>query len=149
MKTVTTILLVCFGVLLCQAQDQLKLSIKKGSDTPNFETEQSYLFELSNPGKKAVMINISTQNKECSNVKKTEQTNFNQVLLGENKQKGSEQMSVQPGKSVEFYIKLSKPNGAKLNTWNCTEVVAMSTEGKPLSNVVVIESLIPNPNNNN
>lgn len=149
MKTITTILLVCFGVLYSQGQDQLKLSIKKGSDTPNSETVQSYLFELSNKGTKPATVNISTQNKECSNVKKIEQTEFNQELLDNNLQRRPQQMVVQPGKSVEFYIKLSKPNGAKLNTWNCTEVVAMSSEGKPLSNAVVIESLIPNPKNNN
>lgn len=149
MKTITTILLMCFGVLFCQGQDQLKLSIKKGSDTPNYEKEHSYLLELSNMGNKPTPVTISTQNKPCSNIKKAEQIEFEQVLLDNNRQSRNQQMIVQPGKSVEFYIKLSRPNNAKLNTWNCTEVVATSNEGKPLSNAIVIESLIPNPNNNN
>jgi hypothetical protein len=46
-------------------------------------------------------------------------------------------------------VKLSRPNGARLNTWNCTEIVAVSSDGKALSNPIFIETLIPNPNNNN
>ncbi len=149
MKTVATIILVCFGVLVCQGQNQLKLSIKKGSDAPNYETEHMYLLELSNSSSVASSVNISTKNKECSNVKKADQTEFQQVLLEKNQKSRIQQIVVQPGKTVEFYVKLSRPNNAKLNTWNCTEIVAVSNEGRYLSNAVSIESLIPNPNNNN
>jgi len=149
MKTVATIILVCFGVLFCQGQSQLKLSIKKGSDAPNFETEHMYLMELSNSGSVASNVTISTSNKECANVKKADQTDFDQVIMDKNKQNRLQQIVVQSGKTVEFYVKLSRPNGARLNTWNCTEILAVSNDGRAFSNAVSIESLIPNPNNNN
>ena len=149
MKTVATIILMCFGVLISQGQSQLKLSIKKGSDSPNYETEHEYLLELTNSSSVASNVIISTKNKECSNVKKLEQTEFQQVLLDKNKQAKVQEIVIQPGKSVEFYVKLSRANNAKLNTWNCTEIVAVSNEGKALSNSIIIESLVPNPNNNN
>lgn len=149
MKTIATILLMCFGVLMCQGQNKLKLSIKQGSDAPNSETEHMYLLELSNTSSVASSVNISTLNKECANIKKTDQTDFEQVLLDKNKQSRIQQIVVQPGKTVEFYVKLSRPRGARLNTWNCTEILAVANDGKALSNSVSIESLIPNPNNNN
>jgi uncharacterized membrane protein len=149
MKTIATIILVCFGVLLCQGQGQLKLSIKKGSDAPNFETEHLYLLELSNTGSSATNVNVSITNKECSNIKKVEQTELNQEILDRSKLNRLKNIVVQPGKTAEFYVKLSRPNNARLDTWNCTEIIAMSTEGRAMSNSVTIESLIPNPNNNN
>jgi hypothetical protein len=149
MKTIATILLVCFGVFLCQGQSQLNLSIKKGSDAPNSETEHMYLLELSNTSSNASNVTISASDNECSNVKKADQIDFEQALLDKNKQGTLQQIVVQPGKTVEFYLKLSRPNGARLNTWNCTKIVAVASDGKAMSNPVTIESLIPNPNNNN
>ncbi|MEZ4802714.1 MAG: hypothetical protein R2797_08060 [Gelidibacter sp.] len=149
MKTISTLILMCFGILICHGQNQLKLSIKKGSDTPNYETEHLYLLELSNPTSVASSVNISLKNVECSNVKKADQVEFNQTLLDKNKQSRVQQIVVQPGKTVEFYVQLTRPNGARLNTWNCTEIIATSNDGRSLSNAVAIESLIPNPNNNN
>lgn len=149
MKTFTTILLVGFGILFCQGQEQLKLSIKKGSDAPNFKTEHMYLLELSNLGSIASNVSISIENKECANIKKSDQTKLIQELFDNKKQSQRQQIVVPSGKSVEFYIKLSRPNGARLNTWNCSEIVAMSKEGKIMSNSITIETLIPNSNNNN
>lgn len=149
MKTIATIILVCFGVMVCQGQSQLKLSIKQGSDAPNSETEHMYLLELSNPSTKVSNVTISTTNKACVDVKKADQTDFNQVLLDKTSRGTLQQLVVQPGNSVEFYVKLTRPKDARLSTWNCTEIVATSVDGKPLSNPVTIESLIPNPNNNN
>ncbi len=149
MKTFTTILLVGFGILYCQGQEQLKLSIKKGSDAPNFKTEHMYLLELSNLGSIASNVSISIENKECANIKKSDQTKFIQELFDNKKQSQRQQIVVPSGKSVEFYIKLSRPNGSRLNTWNCSEIVAMSKEGKIMSNSITIETLIPNSNNNN
>ncbi|HLT34614.1 MAG TPA: hypothetical protein VKZ98_12530 [Aquaticitalea sp.] len=149
MKTITSLLLICFGVLLCQAQDQLKLSIKKGSDAPNYEKEHSYLLEIANTGSKIFNANITIKNIECSNIKEVNQTDFNQEIWDKAQQNRMRTIAIQPGTSIEFYVKLSIPAGAKLNTWNCAEIVAMSNEDKILSNSITIESLIPNPNNNN
>jgi len=148
MKTSVIVFLMCIGTWFCQGQN-LKLTIKQGSDAPNYETEHFYLLELSNTGSVTTNATISINNKECVNIKKIDQTDFASVSLEKNKQSKAQQITVQPGKSVEFLVKLSRPNNAKLNTWNCTEIVAMSKDGIALSNAVTIESLIPNPNNNN
>lgn len=138
-----------FWCLSFSRTEPIKTFHKKGSDAPNYETEHMYLLELSNTGSSASSVSISTSNKECTNVKKADQTEFKQVLLDKSKQGISQQMVVQPGKSVEFYVKLSRPNGARLNTWNCTEIVAIASDGRNSSNPIIIESLVPNPNNNN
>lgn len=149
MKTAATIILMCFGVLVCQGQSQLKLSIKQGSDSPNYETEHLYLLELTNTTRTATSVSISTKNTECSNVPTTQQIAFDQTTLETNKQSKVQQIVVEAGKTVEFYIKLSRPQNARVNSWNCTEVVALAKDGNALSNSIIIESLIPNPNNNN
>ena len=97
----------------------------------------------------ASSVNISTKNIECPNVSKSDQIEFNQLLLEKNQQSKIQQLTVQPGKSVEFFVKLSRPKDAKLSTWNCTQIVAETIDGKAMSNSVTIESLVPNPNNNN
>lgn len=149
MKTTATIILMCFGVLLCHGQSQLKLIIKEGSDAPNYETEHVYLMELFNPGTQVSTVNISTTNKACSNVNISQQIDFEQVSMEKNMQNKIQQVVVQPGKTAEFYVKLSRSKDARLNTWNCTEVVAVSNDGRKLSNAIIIESLVPNRNNNN
>ena len=149
MKTIATMVLMFFSVFICQGQNQLKLSIKQGSDAPNTEAVHTYLLELKNSGSNVSNVIISTTNKECTDVKKADQTEFQQVLMDKTSKTKIEQIAVQPGQSVEFYVKLSQPLGARLNTWNCTEIVATSADGKVMSNPVIIESLIPNPNNNN
>lgn len=149
MKTAATIILMCFGMLVCQGQNQLKLSIKQGSDSPNYETEHLYLLELTNTTRMSTTVTISTKNTECANVPNANQIAFEQKTLQTNKQSKVEQIIVEAGKTVEFFIQLSRPQNARVNTWNCTEVVALSKEGTALSNSVIIESLVPNPNNNN
>lgn len=148
MKTITTFLFLCFTFLAVNGQSQLGLSIKSGSDAPNYEKEHLYLMEATNASGKAMSFSISIENKECQSLKKSELTELDHQLLDANKN-GIEQMTVQSGRSIEFYVKLSRPLNARLNTWNCTEIVAVDQNGKPLSNAITIESLIPNPSNNN
>lgn len=105
--------------------------------------------ELFNPGTQVSTVNISTTNKACSNVNISQQIDFEQVSLEKNMQNKIQQVVVQPGKTAEFYVKLSRSKDARLNTWNCTEVVAVSNDGRRLSNAIIIESLVPNRNNNN
>ena len=52
---------------------------------------------------------------------------------------------ISPGKTVEFYLKLTREQSAQLNTWNCSKIVALSNDSKTLSNELTIESYIPNP----
>jgi uncharacterized membrane protein len=68
-----------------------------------------------------------------------------QTVLDASKSKQLNQVTVQPGKTVEFYLKLTREQSAQLNTWNCSKIVALSNENNTISNELTIESYIPNP----
>lgn len=146
MKTIATIILVVFSTLNTFSQDALKLSIIKGTEKPNSETEHFYLLEISNTTNAEITFNISATNKPCNN-EQLLQTDLKQEIFNKQKSKQLDVINIQTGKTVEFYVKISRTANAKQNSWNCTEIKAISSNGNVLSNIITIESLIPNINN--
>lgn len=150
MKTFATLLMLSIGTLCSYAQEPLKLSLKKGSDEPTTSTEHFYLVEITNTSKKATTVTIAVQNNSCKENKSMEKSTVNspvmrQSVLDASKNKQLNQVTVQPGKTVEFYLKLTREQSAQLNTWNCSKIVALSNESKTISNELTIETYIPNP----
>ncbi|OUS00005.1 hypothetical protein A9Q86_11210 [Flavobacteriales bacterium 33_180_T64] len=148
-KIVIAVLLVCFGFQSIFSQEQLSLSLKKDSDKTVNETEHFYLMEITNNAKTNLPFSISTENTSCENVSPSKQVLLKQNTLDKQKTKALTKMSIEPGASLEFYIKISRSKNTKLGTWNCTEIKAISNTGQLLSNPVIIKSLIPDPKNFN
>lgn len=148
MKTIASIVLIFFSVFFSYGQGQLKLSIVKGTENPNTEKEHLYLLEVTNKGNQVSTFNVTASNASCNN-ERVKQVELNQEVLDKHKTKKIQTINVQPGKSVEFYVKITRPNNTKQNSWNCTEIKAVSNDGNVLSNIITIESLIPNPNDVN
>ncbi len=150
MKTFATLLMLSFGIMTSYAQETLKLSLKKGSDEPTTSVEHFYLVEITNTSKKATTATLTVQNNSCKDDKSMKNTNVNtpsmrQSVLNISKDKPLNQVTVQPGKTIEFYLKLTREQSAQLNTWNCNKIVALSNDGKTISNELNIETFIPNP----
>lgn len=150
MKTFATLLMLSIGMLYSYGQEPLKISLKKGSDEPTTSTEHFYLVEITNTGKKATTATLTIQNNSCKEQKSMEKSAVNspamrQTVLDASKSKQLNQVTVQPGKTVEFYLKLTREQSAQLNTWNCSKIVALSNESKAVSNELTIETYIPNP----
>lgn len=143
MKTIITIILVSLSFISSYGQD-LKLSIIKNSDEPNTSTEHYYLIGITNTSKKATSFSISTANINCAD-KKMERTDFSHQILNKQKSRQAEQLKIQAGESIEMFIKLNRSQNAKLNSWNCTEIKAITNSDLPISNAIVIESFIPDP----
>jgi len=148
MKTIVTIIIACLSTIGLSGQEDLSLKIIEGSDKPNSDSEHLYLLEATNNTKAEISFNILVANKPC-NDSKLAQTELSQEVLNLHKSNRIDKMVVMPGDSLKFYVKLSRPADAKLNTWNCTEVKAVSRKGSLISNLITIESLIPNPNDSN
>lgn len=148
MKTITTFLFLCFASLFVHGQTQLELSIKKASDAISSVSEHLHLMEIKNLGRSTSDFNVAMVNKECQYIETTQQSILKNQLLDVNKNP-IDHISVTPGESVVFYIKLTRPFNTRLNTWNCTEIYAIDQNEKPISNSVTIETLIPDPRNNN
>ena len=142
---VIIVLLVCFSLQSMFSQERLSLSLKLDTQKTVNESEHFYLMEITNKASTNLEFNISIENTKCKNVKAIKQVNLNQSMLNKDKSKGLDQINIKPGTSKEFYIKLSRPKNTKLDTWNCSEVKAVSKTGESLSNSVLIKSLIPDP----
>ena len=72
-----------------------------------------------------------------------------QEIFDKQKSKTINTLNIPSGKTIEFYLKITRPTNARQNSWNCTEVKAVTSNGILLSNIITIESLIPNPNDVN
>uniref|UniRef100_UPI0040490C93 hypothetical protein n=2 Tax=Gelidibacter sp. TaxID=2018083 RepID=UPI0040490C93 len=150
MKTFATLLMLSIGMLYSYAQEPLMLSLKKGSDEPTTKSEHFYLVEITNTSKVTTTATITVQNNSCNEDKSMNKSAVStpamrQSLMDASKTKQLNQVTVQPGKTVEFYLKLTREQSAQLNTWNCSKIVALSNDSKTLSNELTIESYIPNP----
>lgn len=149
MKTITMLLLVCFNVSSLFSQQDLKLSLKKDTDEPLSKSEHVYVFEISNTSKTDTSFKIQANNTACSNPNNRSAQLLQEVDLiqtvvssGNGRSKTSD-ISLKPGEVHEFSIKISRPQNTKLNTRNCTEIIAQSNKGT--SNSISINTFIPNP----
>ncbi|SDH46862.1 hypothetical protein [Winogradskyella thalassocola] len=143
MKTIISIIFVGLSFLSSYGQD-LKLSIIQNSDEPDTAKEHFYLVKVTNTSRKATLFSVSAFNAKCSNEKSIE-TDFTQEILNNNKSLGDKEHTIKPNESMEVFVKLTKPKNSKLNSWNCTQVNAISKNGDVISNTVSIESFIPDP----
>lgn len=149
MKTTIKILVMCLYSTLMFGQENFELSIKVDSKESISKLEHYYLLELKNNSKQSTKINIEAISGNCSNLELSKQSSLKYEVITKSKNKIFEILTVQPGKSIEFYIKINRNNNTKLNTWNCANISAVSTNGTKLSNTITIKSLIPNPKNFN
>jgi hypothetical protein len=149
MKTTITILAMCLYSTLMFGQENFELSIKEDSKESISKSEHFYLLKLKNTSNQSSKINIEAISGNCSNLELSKQSALNYKVINKDKNKTFETLTVQPGKSIEFYIKINRNNTTKLGTWNCANISAVSTNGTKLSNTITIKSLIPNPKNFN
>lgn len=139
------VLLVCCSFQPVFSQERLSLSLKVDTQKTVNETEHFYLMEITNNANTSLQFKISIDNTKCQNISSSKQVLLNQSTLKKNKSQVLNQISIEPETSIEFYIKISRPNNTQLDTWNCSEVKAISKTGESLSNSVIIKSLIPDP----
>lgn len=142
---VIVVLLVSIGFHSVFSQERLSLSLKVDTQKTVNETEHFYLMEFKNNTNTNSKFNISVENTKCQNIKSSKQIPLIQSTLNKDKSQVINEISIEPGTYKEFYIKISRPNNTQLDTWNCSEVKALSRTGESLSNSVIIKSLIPDP----
>jgi uncharacterized membrane protein len=160
MKTTTTLLLlICFNVLSSFGQNNLELSLKKDTEAATTENVHVYVIEVKNVSNTTETFNLKAQNTPCKkdNVSLSKKNNLLvkannsevkliQELLQKNQSKlNSNSLTLRSGESREFNVKISRPSNTKLNTWNCTEIIAQSQNKGLSSNPLIIKTQIPNP----
>jgi biopolymer transport protein ExbD len=146
MKTTTTLLLlVCFNVLSTFGQQRLELSLKKDTDEPTSKTEHVYVIEVKNVSNNLGTFYLNANNTSCNQIN-ISQVDLKQELLQINNLRiESNKITLKGKESYEFIVKISRPLNTKLNTWNCTEITAVSQDMRLSSNPLIIKTFIPNP----
>ncbi len=146
MKTLTT-LITCFCLITFSAfsQNDLEVVVKENSNDANSKTERFHLLEVTNNTNSNQTVEVTSQNVKCSNVENNRHSDLLTSFYGQNRLTRMNTITLSPRESKEVYVKIYRPNNTKLNTWNCTEIVAKSISGNTSSNTLVIKSFIPDP----
>lgn len=127
---------------------KVELSVLQYSSAPHSEPVHEYLLKAVNITGLSLPVTIRTTNAVCPN-KHSVDLQREVFLSGTADPGGAAQpilMTTMPANgNIEFTLKTIRPEGTALNSWNCTQVQAFDAKNKPVSNIVVIESYIPNP----
>ncbi|MBN4057963.1 hypothetical protein JYT34_00805 [Olleya sp. AH-315-K02] len=146
MKTTTTLLLlVCFNVLSTFGQQGLELSLIKDTEETTSKTEHVYVIEVKNVSNKSETFYLNTNNISCEQAKKSQVNLIQELFQINNSRIKSNKITLKGKGSYEFIVKISRPLNTKLNTWNCTEITAVSLDTRLSSNPLIIKTFIPNP----
>jgi len=129
----------------------LELSIAENSQAPNTDKVHTYLLKVTNKTGNAISSKIDISNIACAN-DKSNNVSFQQNISWTNPEEAQKATNddkanfiVQPNQSVSFYVSLIRPDDAVLNSWNCSEIKLLGTAKDMVSNIIVIETFIPNP----
>lgn len=126
----------------------IELSVIKNSESELTSKEHEYYLKATNNSNNNVEVRITAENTICKgkvNVVPFIQTLYIDKTSAEINENYTA-ITIQPNSSVSFYMKLINTSDNILNSWNCTEVKAFGTNNEILSNTLLIESFIPNPN---
>ena len=149
MKTLYTIVLVCFaGLLNVVGQNDFKLSVVKGTDKPNTESEHQYLINLENNSRSSTSFVFTTENVNCKE-ENIEYVNLIQEVYTSNLNERVSSVTLSAGESYNFYVKIKRPLNTKLGSWNCTKITASSSNGTPVKKSVMITTWIQDPKDAN
>jgi len=70
---------------------------------------------------------------------------FNQELLDMNSNPLNEEITLAPGETYDFIVKLSLPFGNQYDRWNCTEIKAVNSSCPENEGRVVVFTYVPVP----
>lgn len=136
--------IVCLSSLLTFGQNDLKLTLVKKSDQPITEIERDFLFQIENNSRNDQTIILEATNLLCSDTGRALQANLYHTFLKEDKNTVISSPNIKSGESLNFYLRISRPNNTKLNSWNCTKLI-IKTDNNLESNSITIKTLVPDP----
>lgn len=149
MKKPLLILILLFANLhLAYSQDNFKLSIIKGSDTPNSEKVHHYLLQVDNNTNSTQTYTISAEDIHCKDDNHKAHSDFKFEFYDLSKRKQIKNITISPKQKTQFFVKTIVPDNAKLSTWNCSNVILYNSTSKE-KQLVNIVSFIQDPKNVN
>jgi outer membrane protease len=162
MRSIITLLLVFFSVFNSFCQNDFTINLLEKPSNELSDNDHYYLFELKNNSKTDYKnLTISKANVLCkengnnkffkkNSFSKKSKSNLDISVKNQDKHSDINALDSKAETTTTFFVKLSKKNNAELNTANCFEIFITNNVGNEiLSNTVIIESLIPDPNDFN
>jgi hypothetical protein len=128
----------------------ITLSIVENSTAPHTDAVHTYRLSAVNNTSQTISFFIAAENISCvgkqnSNLK-LEVVESESLTNPVNTDLNAKRL-IQPNTSTDIYIRLIRPAAGQLDSWNCVSVTAKTPEGKALSEPIIIESYIPDPEN--
>lgn len=151
-KKFISILFFIFSSILSYSQNcNVKLNVEKNRDTRSTpSTGTFYKMTITNLGNSIDTYVISTQNinSRCNNANGRIQDLSNKSILEAKSldlnQIENNRLTVNPGQTLNFLVKITVPQGTAINSWCCTEVVAQSTNCSNVKSSIGLYTLVIN-----
>lgn len=130
---------------LAIGQENFKLSIVKGSDSPNTEKAHFYLLELENNSNEVQTYSFKSETIACKNYEHKEHSEFDFEFFDSSKRKQQNTVTLNKNQKIRFYVKTMNTPNSKISSWNCSKVIALESETSKIQSVNIL-SFIQNPN---
>ena len=129
-----------------EINSSVELSVIKNNESELTSGEYTYILKMVNKLNKEIEIKVIADNVNCNNKSNISFTQKVYLLGSEsNASNISQNIKIKAKETIEFYVKLINSTGIKSNNWNCTEVKAIGIDTKIISNIISLESFVPNP----
>ncbi len=138
-------MLVFLATLYTYGQQPLDLKIEEGADAPNTESVRFYFLSITNISDDTEGFKISAKDISCTNIPPEQQVTLNKTILDSTQTTELTNITLGSNETLEFYLKISRPDNTPVDKWNCIEVQAINDNSIILSNAILIKSLIPDP----
>lgn len=144
-KITLLVLAFIFLNIVTSVSQNTKLSVVSLSDKPDLEKEHVHKLQISNSSTKAKQYELHIDNIRCKKQQEVE-TILSYTLYDKNKNLLEKYITVPSKSNIVFYIKLTKPNNFKLDSWNCSEIqlqeISNTTQRKKSTSKKVIDRLL-------
>lgn len=151
-KKIITILFFIFSSILSYSQNcNVELKVEKNRDTRSTpSTGTFYKMTITNLGSSTDTYIIRTQNinSRCnSSNSRIQDPTVKSVLEAKSldlNQIENNRLTVNPGQTLTFLVKITVPQGTAMNSWCCTEVIAQSTNCSNVKSSTGLYTLVIN-----
>jgi hypothetical protein len=150
---VKIVVMIAFAFITANSYSQsckATLQVEKNRFTKSVPPEGiSYSLLISNTGSRNATFDLSASNinSNCSN-NDGSNTSSNVILsmsFTDTNSNSINQISLNPGETVTFLVKVKAPFGTAVNKWNCSQITATSIECPSYKVNTVLHTLVSDP----
>lgn len=152
-KFILILLVLSSAVAVGQTKCTADLRVEKDRNTRSTPTDGTYYsMQISNTGKAVDVYSLSAMNlTDCSNSdgsSSAKNVSLTAVILDKNL-KPIDELKVNPGETMLFFVHMLVPKGTPFDKWNCTQITAKSKMCTTYKVHTILHTLVINPSEDN